>query len=735
MKILIVSEYYWPHIGGVQIVFKNLAEGLVKQGHEVQVVTSRVKNTKRFEKLNGVDVHRVWVPVKADRYFFTLTSLFKVWRLAGKADVIHGTLYNAAIPTWFAAKLRRKKSVLSVHEVFGSRWVTRFETSYLFAKIHQILENFILKFKFPSYICVSKSTAKDFASHAPKKSLTEVIYNGIDHELFDPTKYKPAKNKKFTYLFYGRPGISKGAEVLVRTAAKVRDKCPETRLKMILAKQPVSGYEQVIKLIKELDLESYIELLDPVPYQELPKHLVQADTVVVPSLAEGFGFTAAETSAMERPLVVSKTASLPEVASGKVVFVKAGDSEDLARGMMAAYRGKFKKIAKKTFSWDKNVTEHLALYKKLLTKNKKLRVAMLIDAWFPLHGGGQVHVKRLAEELADKVEIDVFTRNLKGEKIPKKEGVYRLGRRTNFHNPLARIAWLFQVYFAVKKAHKERPYDLIHAQAFTPGLPGKLLQKRLSLPLVYTVHGTSLFHNPRGVTPFIERFLVSKIKYDQEITVASNFLKLKNRNKDIAVIPNGVDLQPFKKINPKKPREFTVLFIGRLDPIKGLNILIEALRDWDFKKRPLKVRIVGDGPARKELERQAGPNIKFLGKQTGETAIKEYKKAHLFVLPSFSEGQPLTILEAFAAKCPVLATQVGDNEKVVINEKTGFLVPPQDKNALKGALKKAFDLHQKNPTKYKCLGENGYNKIQKEYTWNRTASETYKIYETLISGR
>ena len=74
MKILIVTEYYWPHIGGVEIVFKNLAEGLIKRGHEVKVVTAQVPDTKAQENLNGVEIHRVKVPKFAARYFFTLLS-------------------------------------------------------------------------------------------------------------------------------------------------------------------------------------------------------------------------------------------------------------------------------------------------------------------------------------------------------------------------------------------------------------------------------------------------------------------------------------------------------------------------------------------------------------------------------------------------------------------------------------------------------------------------------------
>lgn len=747
MKILIVTEYYWPHVGGVEVLFKNLAEGLTQKGHEVKVITTRVSDTAGREKINGVEIHRVSVPKKGDRYFFTFLSLLKIWRLAGWADLIHATLYNAAIPSWIVSKLRRKKTILTVHEVFGKRWATRFETSYFFAKTHWLLEKLILKFKFPAYICVSESTARDLIPYIPEKSTLKVIYNGLDETIFDSQKYKIQKDEEFTFLFYGRPGISKGADVLVKAAALIKKELPQTRLKMILGKEPVRGYQKIKKLIKNENLGDYIDLLDPVPYQELPLHLARAHVAVVPSLAEGFGFTAAEACAMNTPIVVSETASLPEVVSGQVVFVKPGDAKDLAKGMILAYRGKFKNIPKKTFSWTKNVTEHLTAYETLLTgKNsskENLKVAMLIDAWFPLHGGGQVHAQKLAEKLAPYgVKIDLFTRNLKGENgkcLARCEkgtpNVFRLGCCSKFYNLWGRVSWLWQVYFAVKKAHKKAPYNLIHAHAFLAGLPGRFLSWRLKIPIVYTVHGTSLFYNSRGFIPWVERFLISKIRYDQEISVAHNFLKIPNKNKNIAVIQNGVDLAPFQKSQPKKHDVFTLLFVGRLDQIKGLNFLIEALSDWDYKNKPLTLRIIGEGPARNDLERQAKDNqhIRFLGKIIGDAVIKEYKKAHLFVLPSLSEGQPLTILESFAAECPVLATKVGDNELFVEDGKNGFLAPPQDMLALRKGIEKAFDLHTKNPIKYKQMGHHGYAKIKNEYTWQKTADQTFAIYQKLAS--
>jgi glycosyltransferase involved in cell wall biosynthesis len=108
-----------------------------------------------------------------------------------------------------------------------------------------------------------------------------------------------------------------------------------------------------------------IQILQPVSREVLNGAIIAADTVVIPSLSEGFGFSAAESCALGTPIVVSRVASLPEVVSGKVIFVEPGNVKNLESGLQKAVEGKFEIIAPKHFSWEKNVRKHLKLYKSL----------------------------------------------------------------------------------------------------------------------------------------------------------------------------------------------------------------------------------------------------------------------------------------------------------------------------------------------------------------------------------
>ena len=120
MNILFVLENYLPHIGGVETVFRNLMEGLVKKGHSVNLVTHRLKGTKKLENIRGVSVYRV--SCLGSRYLFSFLAVPQIVRLAKRCELIHTTTFNAAPPAFVAAKVTGKPIILTVHEVWLNNW-------------------------------------------------------------------------------------------------------------------------------------------------------------------------------------------------------------------------------------------------------------------------------------------------------------------------------------------------------------------------------------------------------------------------------------------------------------------------------------------------------------------------------------------------------------------------------------------------------------------------------------
>jgi glycosyltransferase involved in cell wall biosynthesis len=378
-----------------------------------------------------------------------------------------------------------------------------------------------------------------------------------------------------------------------------------------------------------------------------------------------------------------------------------------------------------------------------------MRIAMIIEAWEPIWGGGQAHVLELSKKLAGKhgCEIDIFTMNLKGadEKnethTNEKIHVLRTGKQRDFFSFSDRIFWIPEIITTIKKAHRKKKYDIIHAHANLPGIPGKILSKSLHIPIVYTVHGSNfLDFGKKNIFFFVEKFLFTKMRYDSEISVSKNFLRYANINVPI-VIPNGVDIDRFSAARNRYSKKRSadgvrILFVGRLDRIKGIDILIEVVRQLQQKLRKARVtvRLVGYGYDETRLENIAHNSgiddiVTFVGKLSGEPLLKAYAISDIFILPSRSEGFPLTILEAFASKIPIIATDVGENASIIDDGRNGFVIPAEDPAALAETIEHVTRM--KGST-LERMGMDGYNKIHERFSWDAVAKTTYEIYTKLI---
>ena len=120
MKILFVQEYYYPYIGGIENLFKALAEKLTERGHQVFVVTSKYdKSLPKNDVINGVNVLRVNT---RNRMLFALMALIPAFKKAREFDLIQTTTYTGVMPALIAGKLAGKKVIVTYHEFWGKLW-------------------------------------------------------------------------------------------------------------------------------------------------------------------------------------------------------------------------------------------------------------------------------------------------------------------------------------------------------------------------------------------------------------------------------------------------------------------------------------------------------------------------------------------------------------------------------------------------------------------------------------
>jgi D-inositol-3-phosphate glycosyltransferase len=377
MNILFVCENYYPHYGGAEILFKNLAEGLVKRGHEVNLVTRKLKGTKKKEIVNGVKIHRV--KSCNTRYLFSFTAIPKVIQLAKNTDIIQTTTFNGAPPAWVGAKITKKPVVITILEVWINKWhkVTNFNR--LACLIHNLLEKAIYILKFNKYVCISNSTKQDLIKVKVPKGKTTIIYPGVDYSFWDPKKYDRKKTReklgienKFVYFSWGRPGISKGFEYVIQAVPEITKRMPTALFLLMLGSKEKyqKRYDYLMQLIKKLNISNQVRIIPSAPYNQLGNYIAATDCVVIPSIAEGFGYTTAEACAMGKPVVASNTTSLPEVISGNYLLVPPKDPLCIAKAIQSIKKGDFTTKPLKKFEWDTAIANYITLYQELIVKNK-----------------------------------------------------------------------------------------------------------------------------------------------------------------------------------------------------------------------------------------------------------------------------------------------------------------------------------------------------------------------------
>lgn len=336
------------------------------------------------------------------------------------------------------------------------------------------------------------------------------------------------------------------------------------------------------------------------------------------------------------------------------------------------------------------------------SKNKKpIRIAMVVDAWFPdeksgkkgVYGGGQVHISEISKRLRNVYGCDI-------------DIVY-----DSHANIISRLLWSCVSPITILQKHRKKPFDIIHSHGFNAGLVGKIASILLRIPVGHTVHGSHLMdQGDASVKGKLERWLLTGIAYSAQITVSSTFLHYTRATKNISVIRNGVEIQDFDKITAKKTNNPTIIWVGRRDKVKALDVLQSAF----------------------EIVKQSVPDAKLNlvsgGRLSGKSLIKAYKQAWVFCLPSFAEGQPITLLEAWAAKLPVVVTRVGENPHMVKHGINGYLVEPGNAQSLAQELLKLLQ----SPLKAKRLGLNGYAMVKRSYSWDKVVEQTYSVYESLL---
>lgn len=363
MKILFVLENYYPNVGGLETLFKTLVEKLAAAGHEITIVTTKPFGGLPFkEELDNIKIIRL----PFGRYTYTFLGFIPLLFYIRKMDVIQTTSYNAGIPAILAGKLFRKKVVITFHEVWADLWDELPFMSKFSKWGHQLFEKNLLKLPFDKFVAVSNATSSSLQRAGIKKERIEVIHNGIDYSEFDQIKKVEVANEKFNYLYFGRLGVSKGLDLILNAAAKFKTTNPNSKLTMIIPKNPKPFYKLFMNLVDEKGLLDYIEFKHQLPYGEVLEALTKTNCAIIPSYSEGFCYAAVECIALETPIISSDRAALKEVVSGTFIKMESQTADGLHEALVKAANGEWKKTPIKKFHIDDTITKYIQLYNKMI---------------------------------------------------------------------------------------------------------------------------------------------------------------------------------------------------------------------------------------------------------------------------------------------------------------------------------------------------------------------------------
>ncbi len=391
-------------------------------------------------------------------------------------------------------------------------------------------------------------------------------------------------------------------------------------------------------------------------------------------------------------------------------------------------------------------------------------------------GGMNVYVRELTRQLGQMgVHVDVFTRS-QDEHVPHVLHDLGYGNRVVHipagpEIPLPKPELVDYIHSFVQgilefTRIKSIQYDLIHSHYWMSGIGGLMLKKNWRVPLVHMFHTLGMMKQ-RVARTAEEAEGEYRLAGEQKVLVCADRIIAATPaemaqlqwlyhadTRKISIIPPGVDISHFYPIPKDEAKEFIgvplcsqmLLYVGRIEPLKGIDTLIEAMQLMRKAGLSVCLAVIGGEPQGElpapnsemarlhDLREQYGleEEVVFLGKRSQDTLPYYYSAAEIVVVPSHYESFGMVALEAMACGTPVVASQVGGLAFLVQDGITGYTVPVDDPAALADRL----TLLMQDPDLRRQLGQQAASYAQ-SYSWEKIAERMIGLYNSIfeITGR
>lgn len=322
---------------------------------------------------------------------------------------------------------------------------------------------------------------------------------------------------------------------------------------------------------------------------------------------------------------------------------------------------------------------------------------------------GGIFVKNQYEYLRNELKQDIH--------------IYAMERKfTNMVGSVLKYLKSFLLFFP----QLFRKYNIVHVHFFFPMIILAIVYKIFhpKSKIIVTFHGADF-------NKFIYNNLSKRIfssflsKCDYVISVGrdlSSLIESKLDRKPNIVLSAGVDHRLFYQ-EENTAKEFDFIFVGSFTRVKGLDILLQAIKIID--KQEIKYCLVGSGELEEEVIQMQNQNITFLGHQTHEQLRILYNKSKYLVLPSRAEAFGLVVSEALFCGTPVIVSSTGGLKDQVKEGKNGFILEKNDPHNLVETMERSFSFDE---SEYLDLVSNSL-KTNKEYSLKEVCNKLVDIYE------
>ena len=327
-------------------------------------------------------------------------------------------------------------------------------------------------------------------------------------------------------------------------------------------------------------------------------------------------------------------------------------------------------------------------------------------------GGTAKHVRGLSDFLRSKDHHVTIISSENTFTIPIKK----------LKNPSFMISSLIKTKFSGN-------YDIIHAHHPIASLSFKAS----SAKKIVTFHG--IYSKQIGIlhgntaSNFSNKYEKNALSWADAITAGSkeSFEHYSGQGYTVNYIPNAIDVNSLPTHVTKK-FEKQIIFVGRLSKEKGVESIIKICKTLPSEFHLL---IIGSGPMEKEIKKidELYSNVHYLGYLEKEDLIPILRGSMVLIQPSLVEGISTTVLEAMACKVPIIASDVGGNKELVLNNQNGFLINPDSPGEL---LEKILQISKDLQLQQK-FGQTSFELVKK-FEWKEIGQKYLDLYESLLAN-